>query len=890
MSPARREVLKMMAAGPLIGMFGASCARTTPAAHNPQAARGPRAARMKKGGNEIVWREFDDSFLSQIAFPLGGIGTGTVSLGGRGNLRDWEIANNPDKGRRLENTFFALWYRDEHDEGRACILESQLTPPFEGWMGLARDGMPGMPRFEKGLFHGAYPFARLDLTDPEIPIEATLEAFNPFIPMNDKDSGLPVAIFYWRLRNKTRRAIPVTVLAAQLNIAGNKSFGKNLNSFSDDGVIRGLKMTTAKHDSDKPNFGSLALVTPHQDVTYQTRWARSGWFDDQSLFWNDFVDDGKLERPFEEGPTPDNRTDTGCLGLRSTLKPGESQIFPFILAWHFPNRENNWNGEKEVKGKILKNYYATLFGDAWAAAAYTLQNLERLERESREFQEALFNSSLPPIVLDAVSSQAAIIKTNVCFRTEDGNFYGFEGTSDNAGCCPLNCTHVWNYEQALAHLFPALERRMRQVDFGHNTLPEGNMAFRTLVPLGDYHWNSKLPAADGQMGTVIKLYREWRLSGDTEFLRSLWPDAKRALEYAWKNWDKDKDGIMEGIQHNTYDIEFHGPNPMMGAIYLAALLAGEEMAKAMGEADSAADYRRVYEMGRKTLDAELWKGEFYVQKYDKAKETKYQLGEGCLSDQLLGQWMAHVNGLGYVLPEERVKTAIGSVYRYNWKPTMERHYNPQRIYALGDEAGLLLCSWPKGGRPPLPFVYSDEVWTGIEYQVAAHLIYEGMIDEGLNIVKGVRNRYDGQRRNPWDEIECGHHYSRAMASWSLLLALSGFHFHGPEATISFAPVINAEQFNSFWSCGQGWGTYRQTLKRSNLRADLEVKYGEVKLAKLRLPAPHGAKEGKKIAVVGRLAGKSIQAEGEIKSGRLIVSLPERVTIAGGATLSLEAHS
>ncbi len=876
MRPSRRDALKMMASAPMLGLFGKRHETAEP-------GQGLKfTASDASLPDQTLWREFEPPYTSQIAFPLGGIGTGTVSLGGRGDLRDWEIVNSPDKGRRLENTFFALWYQAEDGKGRACILEAQIAPPYPGWMGYPRDGMPGMPRFKTGRFLGAYPFARVELSDPDVPLQPTLEAFNPFIPLNDKDSGLPVAIFYWRVKNTSRRTIPVTVLASQLNIAGNKSFGKNLNEFAEDKTgkpFHGIRMTCAKHEASSPNFGTMTLATTHEAVTYQTRWARSGWFDDQSIFWDDFSADGKLERKFPEGPTPDNRTDNACLGLIGEIEPGETAVFPFVLAWHFPNRENKWNSEKEVKGKILKNFYATQFADAWEAARYTLENLERLENETRLFQRALFSSTLPPPVLDAVSSQSSTIRSNVCFRTEEGNFYGFEGVSDDNGCCPLDCTHVWNYEQSLAFLFPQLERKMREVDFRHNTLPEGNMAFRTLVPLGDYFWAKDLPCADGQMGCIVKLYREWKLSGDADFLRRMWPDARRALEYAWKRWDKDKDGVMEGIQHNTYDIEFHGPNPFTGVIYLCALRAGEEIARALGDETTAHEYRAVFESGRKKLDEQLWNGEFYIHKIEtenKGQELKYQLGKGCLSDQMLGQWMAHVVDLGYLLPPDRVRSAMRSIYDYNWKPRLDKHYNPQRIYALGDEAGLLVCSWPKGDRLPLPFPYSDEVWTGIEYHVAAHLIYEGMIEEGLNVVAGARSRHDGRRRNPWDEIECGHHYARAMSSWSLLLALSGFHYDASAQRMTFAPVVNGKDFRTFWSCGSGWGTYRQKLSRRHLESEITALYGNLSLFSLRLPKPaNGPANGEKGEAPSCdvwLGDSPLAARAKIADGRVHVGL------------------
>ena len=185
-----------------------------------------------------------------------------------------------------------------------------------------------------------------------------------------------------------------------------------------------------------------------------------------------------------------------------------------------------------------------------------------------------------------------------CFWLEGGQFFGFEGCNDKGGCCPLNCGHVWNYEQSLAFLFPSLERFMREVDFLNNTKDNGEMVFRTSLPLGAaVYWKFR-PAADGSLGKIINLYRDWQMSGDMEFLKKLWPKAKKVLEYTWTAWDADKDGLIEGEQHNTYDIEFYGPNSMIGTFYLGALLAGSKMAEAVGDAEAAKTYRGPFEKGQ----------------------------------------------------------------------------------------------------------------------------------------------------------------------------------------------------------------------------------------------------------------------------------------------------
>jgi uncharacterized protein (DUF608 family) len=625
----RRDVLKLLSSAPFAGLLGSQ-------------ERSPRDPATHR------WRLFEGPFLSEVAFPLGGIGTGTVSLGGRGDLRDWEIANKPDKGRSLDNTFFALWFQESGSTPHTMVLESELKPPYRGAFGIPRGILPGMPRFQTARFLGSYPFARLELEDPRVPLDVSLECFNPFVPGNEEDSGLPLAVFYWRVRNRSGSQVAATVLASLQNESAWGERGRSVNRFVEEESLRGLSMTTRKLPEGHPNFGSLALATLHPEITWTTRWDRGEWFDAQSLFWEDFSENGRLSSVDLEDESPEDRNDVGSIGARVALAPGEEAVAPFLLAWHFPNRQNYWVNEifgyeANDLGPILGNHYVTRFQSAWDVARYAARELPRLERETKLFHDALFETTAPAEVLDAVSSQMSILRTNTCFRAADGNFYAFEGTGDDHGCCPLNCTHVWNYEQALAFLFPALERTMRDVDFSHNTDDEGFMVFRTRVPLDSAKWDFPHAAADGQMGTIVKLYREWQLSGDLDFLRRLWPSAKRALEFAWKDWDPDRDGVMEGVQHNTYDIEFRGPNPMMGAIYLTALLCAADMADAVGDA-AASQYRALYERGRELLDRETWNGEFYVQAYERAREEKYQVGAGCLSDQLLGQWMAHVVG------------------------------------------------------------------------------------------------------------------------------------------------------------------------------------------------------------------------------------------------------
>lgn len=915
----RREFLGSTSAAAL----GLAALRNGAPGAVPQAFRSPAGSVVPFSREELLeprqQRIFSGPQLSEIAFPLGGIGTGTVSLGGRGQLRDWEIFNRPGKGKILPFSFVALWARAEGGGGTVRVVEAPLQPPFRGGGGFSRNSAEGLPRLRGAKFSAAYPFARIEFEDAELPVAIWLEAFNPFIPLNVDDSSLPVAILQYHLKSTANKPVDVALAFSLLNPVGydgkanlegtrHAGFGQNVTRFRQDTIdnvgVAGLEMTSGKYKSDDVQFGSVALLCIGEQATARTTWAGGNWWDPFQKWYDEFLASGEMHKPEVSQPSEEGRSNYGTLAPRLRLAPGEAKPVTFVLAWYFPTRENYWNEEKEVKGLKLRNYYGTRFGNAWEVGLHAARNLARLEQQSRDFEKTFYSSSLPGYVLEAVSSQAAILRTNTCMLLEGKQFFAFEGCDDNDGCCPMNCTHVWNYEQALAFLYPELERSMRHTDFTYNMRDDDSMTFRTLVPVGRAQWNFR-PAADGQMGCILKLYREWQISGDMDFLKQNWPAAKRALEFAWTHWDADRDGLMEGEQHNTYDIEFYGPNPMMSLLYLGALRAGELMATAVGDQTSAESYRKVREKGIKNLD-QLWTGEFYIQRVPTADkiqpmkkyadadwyantvqdgEIRYQFGEGCLSDQLLGAWFADVIGLDTGVPASRIRKALESIYRYNFKNTFYDHPNTQRIYALNDEKGLVICSWPRGGRPKLPFVYSDEVWTGIEFQVAAHMICHGLVEEGLAIVKGITERYDGVRRNPWNEVECGSHYARALASWSVLTALSGYRYSGVNQQLAFAPIVNHDDFQCFFAAGEAWGAFRQKIASGWQTVQLEVLHGKLPLRHLHLRNAVGSG---KLSLSDVSAGKSEslkQAKLSITGETLQVDFGEAVTIASGSALS-----
>jgi uncharacterized protein (DUF608 family) len=761
------------------------------------------------------------------------------------------------------------------------------------------------------VFTGAFPFARLKFEDPKFPLQVSLVAYKPFIPLNPDDSGLPVAIFHFEIQNPTDEPVRLMLYANLENRAGHPETGQGVIEYFEMEGGRGLRMSSRKHPPDSPRFSTLALATPYREALAQTHWLRAYAFGPQGHFWRQ-ASQGILEENREPAYL-ENDTDVGTIALPAVLAPGERVSLPVWIAWHAPNFEKYWGREKAV----WKNYYATRFDDVLAVIQYLAQNHKRLEAETRLFADTLYASTLPEAVLDAVSSQMSILKTPTCILLEDGTFWGWEGCKENAGSCEGSCTHVWNYAQALPFLFPQLERSMRNADYRYNLSPDGHMSFRMPLPPGTPPETEFHAAADGQLGGVMKVYRDWLIGGGDDWLRQLWPSVKKALEYTWLYWDQDRDGVIEGLQHVTYDIELFGPNAMVGSWYLGALRAAEEMARAVGDEEASRCYRSIFESGRARMDASLFNGEYYVQDarmealhaspYGPSKPIitgdpdepvelrftdnikpgipRFQIDHGCLSDQIIGQWFAQLVGLGHLFEPAHVRSALASIFAYNWKSDLSEFPNPARIFAINHEAGLVMATWPGGDRPGLPFYFADEVWCGTEYQVASHLLYEGFIDEGLAIVKGARDRHTGELRNPWNEIEAGYHYARSMASYSLLLALSDFYYSAPEKFLHFSPRVYKRDFACFFSVDSGWGILRQEIGESFQQIIVEVRYGHLELSRLQFSL---AFDGKPFVQSGNLAVESaIEKSSPGEDGAVLV-FAQPLTIVPGQVLMVKS--
>jgi uncharacterized protein (DUF608 family) len=900
---ARRDFLKEVAAGATLGAtlgVPASAGQTGKAAgEGGERAATPGVTPAAESRVQFP-RTFTGRNLTMIGFPLGGIGTGTVSLGGRGQLRDWEIFNRPDKGNELSYAFPSIWVKVGEGKPVARVLESRLQPPYErNSSGLGSDNAPGLPRLADAKFTGAYPFAQIGFADPQLSVNVRLEAFNPLVPLDVDASGWPVAILRYTIRNTRSDSARVGIAWSIENPVGKE--GRQA-AFREAPGLSGLYMDNpflAASDATKGSFALSTLGAPEGSVSYLRGWKRTGWWNGVLTFWDDFTDDGALD---SKSPAA---TPVGSLAVTQTIPGhGEAKV-TFLLAWHFPNRTPERCGwpaaESTPKTTVVGNAYTERFKDAWDASRQIAPQLPQLEARTRAFAQAIESSTLPPAVLDATTSTLSTLRVNTCFRTSDAEFHGFEGCNDHQGCCHGSCTHVWNYEHATAQLFPTLAHSLRESEFLRNTDTNGLMGFRSYLPDGKQIW--QMAAADGQMGCLIKLYREWKWSGDTDWLRRLWPNAKRALEFAWieNGWDGNRDGVAEGVQHNTYDVEFYGPNPLCGIYYLGALRAGEEMARVVGDQDSAAEYHRLFKNGSQWFDQNLFNGEYYIQKVEGRPENQiaagtrvgmgagntlqpdYQMGSACLVDQLLGQMQAHVAGLGYLLDQTHVRTALKSVYKYNYLSNLGEHADLQRTYALNDEAGVVVATYPLGKRPEIPFPYFGEIWTGLEYQFAASLAFEGMMTEALTVVESTRRRFDGERRNPWNEPECGHHYARALASWACFVAWSGFRYSAAQRELTLMPRTRRQAFRCFWSAPSGWGSFTHTLKPEGQQVEIHVSEGSLSVATL---AVNGLTKGPFRKVSAQLGKNAVKATLQQEPQRRVVTLERELSVTPGQSLAV----
>jgi uncharacterized protein (DUF608 family) len=786
--------------------------------------------------------------LNRIAFPMGGIGAGMICLEGTGAISHISVRHKPD----LFNEpfmFGAIAVKGKKNAAR--VLEGPVPvrklfgSPYSGNGSSA--STYGYPRFEKAEFYAQFPFAFVKLQDDDIPLDVEIKGWSPFIPGQENLSSLPMAALEYTFVNQTDSALELVFSYHAENFMRMRSDNVWGPAFENEGhYIKPLKngyILAQNCFPDKPHYKGDFAISTLEDAQVDHRWFRGGWYDARTMLWRD------IEQAEPVSDTSTQGSFNASLYVPVTLQAGESKTIHLIMSWYVPHSDLRHGGIPAVQGEadcdpstgccspeytsqFYEPWYSEKFSDIDEVSQYQSSNFWDLREQSELFSRTFFSSDLPPEVLEAISANLSILKSPTVLRQKNGSLWAYEGCFDSgSGCCIGSCTHVWNYAQAIPHLFPRLERSLRETEYIISQAESGHQNFRSALPIQftDHNFHA---AADGQLGGILKVYRDWRISGDTEWLRSLWPYIKQSFGYCSWKWDPESKGILEEPHHNTYDIEFWGPDGMCSSIYLGAIQAMKFMAKALDEDHEV--YASLQAKGVAYMEEELYNGDYFIQRTtwkglrtpppdehleanwninysEEAKELlqkegpKYQYGNGCLADGIIGAWFNAVCGLPEFLDRAKVHSHLNSVYLHNFKKDLSDHVNPQRPgFGAGKDGGLLLCTWPEGDQPSLPFVYSNEVWTGIEYQVASHLMMVGEVEKGLDIVREVRRRYDGTFRNPFNEYECGHWYARALSSYALMQGLTGLFYDAIEKVLYIRSQMG-DNFQCFISTETGYG-------------------------------------------------------------------------------------
>ena len=788
--------------------------------------------------------------LTYVGMPVSGQFTGHVYLGGDGTLWLWDIFNQKR---------YTTDKNGNHYE-KPPLPES----PFRQGFDLTIDGRTtSLDR--KGFadigFRGEYPIGTVTYRDPAVPLAVQLQAFSPFIPLDSQDSGLPAILCRYTLTNPGTAPVTATLRGVVDNpvaLTQRKTLaGQRRNRIIDGTGFTALECSALLAQDAPPPKNTTDLGT-------------------LCLALLDGPADAQEPR---EATAPIAEPLEGRLARTVTVPAGGSTTVTFAYTWHFPNLTHI------PKIPAQGRYYASRFADAAAVATYLAQHRKRLVRDTLAWRDTWYDATLPLWFLDRTFINISTLATSTSHRFKDGRQWAWEGV----GNCQGTCGHVYYYAQAAARLFPDLEREQRErVDLGIAMTSGGAIRFR-----GE---NNGWAAIDSQAGYLLRTLREHRQSPDDAFLRRVWPKVKEANDW-FIGRDGNGDGIIEGPQHNTLDTDWYGSSSWLSGLYQAALLASATMADEVGDAAYAARCRAILDVGRPRLVKDFFNGEYFESRVDPAHPESVNSGTGCFIDQVIAQSWAFQAGLPRVFPAAETRSALKALWHYNYTPDVGPHrkaFTPGRWYAMPGEAGLLMCTFPKPdwnltkatgvGKGAWSAMYFNECMNGFEHQVAGHMLWEGLVEQGLAIERTIHDRYGAAKRNPYNEIECGDHYGRSMASYGVFIAACGFTCHGPRGELGFAPRLHPEDFRAPFTAPEGWGTYAQRRTATGLDATLTVRHGQVSLQRLTLtPDP----THRPTTATATLAGKAVPVTlAPAEDGAVHVVLGQRTTIPAGSVLAV----
>ena len=828
--------------------------------------------------------------LKHIGMPIGGIACGQLYLGGDGKLWLWHIfkteySREKDHGQRFDAMTLGGHYANPDK-----VFTREKRPVEQGAVirvvskGKSYTKTLDSKGFKDIKFRGEYPIGKISYEETDFPVSVNLEAFSPFIPLEEKDSALPVTIMNYKVTNTSKKKVEVEMASwlenAVCPFVDSDAYGKRKNELLTNEVSASINYTANSDTNElkkQHGYGSMNLAVLDNNGESRAK----------LLIKNVDNADKVLDalKPITEIASSKtngfSEKSTGVLGKSFTLKPNETKEVTFVLSWFFPhlNQQEKETGQllalKDIKH--LKRHYNNDFKSAQEVSNYVISNYKRLSETTKLWNKTWYDSTLPYWLLDRSFISLNCLATNTALWFDNDRFWGWEGVE----CCPGTCQHVWQYAQGMARIFPSIEMGLREnIDYGRSLNADGSLGHRDETA-GGYGLQV---AHDGHCGTIMRAYREHKMSPDNRFLKANYEKIKKSIQFII-NEDKDKDGLLEGGQHNTLDASWYGIMGWISSLYLGALASGKEIALEIGDKDFAKTCDALLIKGRENMVKELYNGEYFIHKPDPEYPKAINTNDGCHIDQVLGQSFAWQVGLSErVIPEEECKSALKSIWKYNFAPDaflyqeQNKPIKGVRIYATKGEAGTIMCTWPKGGvekavpgmdkRPDEsetwlgPGGYFDEAMNGFEYQVASHMVSEGMLLEGLATMKAVHDRYHPALRNPFNEIECSDHYSRSMASYGVFLSVCGFDYHGPKGYLSFNPKLTPNDFKAPFTVAEGWGTFSQKRLGNTQENGIEIAYGKLSLSTISLNIKSGVVKD----VTLKLNNKHIDISSKIVNG------------------------
>lgn len=845
----------------------------------------------------------DQQIQHNSGIPLGGVGTGSVEIRPDGLFHDWEIFNagqwNPKascckNGPAMNPEDLVFIVRTKDASGRVLSRYLALREQLHNLYHLA-----WIRSVNSITFDGTFPVARLTYMDDELPVQVEAEVFSPFVPLDSRTSGTPGFYVHFSVTNLTDAPVDVSILGIIRNSAGyNQESRKPHNKLVEIGDATAILLGADDLEDGACSTGDMIFAAVGGEVSYVTgstheeisglRFRNTDYGTRVLTFMHTFQDDGRLpdlnaelprvlpadfkasdlsadersqllgelmELPFvfdkcerfklvdpdicdrpefldeiakNLNELAERKPEWGYAALCSSMQlsaEAESSTL-FTVGWYFPNHIS-------PTGENIGHMYEHWFNGSQDVVEFLIDNFADLRLDTLALPEAIHGSSMPDEAADAVTGQMTTL-TKCTWWTKAGHFGVWEGL----GCCGFHTTDI-TYQGSfpIISLFPDLQKM--QMEHGAKFQREDGRVHHFFDP--DFSKvDEGFDRVDMNQQFVMLAARDYLWSGDKSYLDRLWPHILRAMDNT-ELLDADGDGLPDtDTRRNTYDVwDFQGCPSYIASLWLGALKAAVRLANEMGDADRAKKWQAIYDKGLATFEDKLWNGDYYIL-WRNGDETD----QCCMSDQMSGDWFASTCGWGNILDPERVMTALESIMQYNFR----------------EGEGLLNATYPPSAPRRMAAsgnFQADAPWSGIEYTVAALLIEYGMVSDGLAIVRDIHDRYLRAGRF-WNHVECGGHYYRAMSSWTIMTALSGFEWDQPTGKLTFAPAISDEVCQYPFFTSGAWGSYYAENALTGKVVEIELEAGELTLKTLCLLNLAGFEDAS--VTVGDL-----EAECEVKS-------------------------